>query len=449
LNIINDILDYSKIEAGKIDFELIDFDLRLTVKDAVNIISGKAYEKGLKFNYTIANDIPPFLKGDPRRLRQVLINLLGNSIKFTDMGKIELSISLHKEDDIKVVLYFAVTDTGVGITEELIDSIFTAFCQVNDTDTRMYGGTGLGLAISKKLVEIMGGHIGVNSIKNEGSTFYFTCVFEKQNTYSTRSLPPPEIGNITDEEKKKNRILLAEDNITNQKVTAGILEKNGYYLDVVSTGKEVLKALERRAYSLILMDVQMPDMNGFDATMAIREMEKNKNSHIPVIAMTAHAMEGYRTKCFDAGMDDYICKPFNINTLINTIEKHLLEKPVSDKPVEEEAGITGIFNKEVLFTRLEKDEKLFKRVLNVFVDDLPNKMQKLKKAFAMGDIDFMIEVAHSLKGAAANMTAEDLRIIALEIEENGKSENHDNLRNLINKLDKSAEELKLAVKDYL
>ncbi len=304
LFLLNDILDFSKIEAGKLEVETIDFDLPSLLEDFSAVLAVRAEEKGLEFNCAAAPEVPTYLSGDPGRLRQILTNLAGNAVKFTDQGEIVVRATLLSETDTKAVVRFSVKDSGIGIPAEKQSLIFQKFTQADSLTTREYGGTGLGLAISKELAELMGGEIGLltpptslrEGEEGKGSEFWFTLPLEKQPERNNSDAPYP-ITRHTPRETlnlfagRKARILLAKDNITNQLVALGILRKFGLSADAVANGLEALKAVEKTLYDLVLMDLQMPEMDGIEATRRIRAPESAvANPQIPVIAMTAHAM---------------------------------------------------------------------------------------------------------------------------------------------------------------
>ncbi|MCX6678300.1 MAG: PAS domain S-box protein [Methanothrix sp.] len=336
LSLINDILDFSKIEAHKLELETLDFDLRSTLDDTANLLAIGAHEKGLELVCMVQPTVPSLLRGDPGRLRQILVNLGSNAVKFTPHGEIVIRVDLDNEDEHNATLRFSVSDTGIGIPANLQEILFTPFTQADGSTTRKYGGTGLGLAISKQLAELMGGKIGVESKEGKGSTFWFTTVFEKQPARPESAEELVEnVGKGTIERfaarpaisqtlKRKIRILVAEDNPVNQKVAQAMLRNMGLQADVVANGQEAVNALRIIPYDLVLMDCQMPEMDGFEATSIVREQgSKALNPGIPIIAMTALAMQGDREKCIQAGMNDFIAKPVQQRELAEMLARWL------------------------------------------------------------------------------------------------------------------------------
>ncbi|HPS91159.1 MAG TPA: ATP-binding protein [Methanothrix sp.] len=337
LSLINDILDFSKIEARKLDLEKLNFDLRTVLKDTVDILTLDANEKGLEMVCRVEENVPSRLRGDPGRLRQILINLGSNAVKFTDNGKIVVHASLESEDERTATIRFSVRDTGIGIPANLQSALFSPFTQVDGSTTRKYGGTGLGLAISRQLAELMGGKISLESEDGKGSVFRFTAVFDKHPTKfeleyegfteiggeGENETPPTKPG-IIKNDTHKIPILIVEDNPVNQRVAQVMLRKMGLDSDIVANGLEAVNALQTIPYDLVLMDCQMPVMDGFKATRVIRQQgSKAKNPLIPIIAMTASAMQGDRDKCIEAGMNDFIAKPVLKRELAKVIAKWL------------------------------------------------------------------------------------------------------------------------------
>lgn len=323
LSLVNEILDFSKIEANKLELEILDFDLRSALKDTTDFLAIGAHEKDLELVCQVEPEVPSLLGGDPGRLRQILVNLGGNAVKFTEEGGIVISVRLESADERTVTLRFSVSDTGIGIPSDQKDLIFSPFIQADSSTRRKYGGTGLGLAISKQLVELMGGRIGVESREIKGSTFWFTAVFQKppaRPLYAAAAQTEIKgeesqgcstpLSSRSGSVKRKMRILLAEDNSVNQKVALAMLRNIGHQVDAVANGQEAIEALQTIPYDLVLMDCQMPDMDGFEATRAIRRGgSKALNTRIPIIALTAFVLKGDREKCIQAGMNDFLAKP--------------------------------------------------------------------------------------------------------------------------------------------
>jgi two-component system sensor histidine kinase/response regulator len=570
LTIINDILDFSKIEAGKLDLETLDFDLSGALEDTIDVLAMRAHQKGLEVACLIDPSVPTRLRGDPGRLRQVLTNLIGNAIKFTERGEVALGVSIAESAHDGVLLRFVVRDTGIGIPPGKVDSLFQPFTQVDSSTTRRFGGTGLGLSISRRLAEMMGGAIGVESEEGVGSSFWFTARFERQqgvqtargtgvaidgvrvlgqdeNLTNRRVLagmleswgcrhtevasgeaalarlreaaaagdpyriaildtrapdgPGDELGrritadpdlagvllvtmtsvgrrgdanrfreagysghltkpvkashlrnllatltgrsadgaagttistrhSIDDARRRKTRLLLAEDNITNQKVAIKVLEKMGHRVDAVANGVEAIKALRTLPYDLVFMDVQMPEMDGMEATMRIRDPQTGvRNPRIPIVAMTAHAMKGDRERCLEAGMDDYVSKPISPQEVANAISRWLPSDPPADQPqpgqaepaldAGERAGSaqSGLPDRAALLNRLGGDEEVFVEVIKIFLEDVPNVLAGMDRALAARDAKTLRRLAHTLKGSSGTAGAEALQLASLRLEE--------------------------------
>ncbi len=286
--------------------------------EAVSIAGLTALKKGLELGAELASDVPRFLLGDPIRLKQVLLNLIGNAVKFTQHGQVKVRVQLERMQDGKAELKFSVTDSGIGIPPEKQQVIFEAFSQADASTTRKFGGTGLGLAICSRIVQVMGGNIWVESEMGQGTTFHFTAALEIANSPGLKPAKPVVIDHVP-AQSRKLKILLAEDNLINQKLAVRVLEKLGHEVVVAATGFETLAKLKEQPFDLVLMDVQMPEMDGFTATAAIRVHEEETKIRIPIVAMTAHAMKGDRERCLKAGMDDYIAKPICADTIKATI----------------------------------------------------------------------------------------------------------------------------------
>jgi len=595
LSVINDILDFSKIEARKLDLEEIDFDLRVTVEDTTDIVSHRAHMKGLEMNCLINSDVPSLLIGDPGRLRQILTNMTGNAIKFTETGEVIIIVTMDKDMGAFVRLRFEVTDTGIGIPKERMNRLFQSFSQIDGSMTRKYGGTGLGLAISKRLVEMMSGQIGVESDQGVGSTFWFTVVLKKQ-TESMPKLPPKKkiskacrvlivddnktnrlvirlqlknmgfqldeaydgqmayemltqaidqgdpyhlavvdmqmpimdgetlgkkirnnekmsqlkmvlitsaglrgdaarmqkIGfdaylnkpvkqavlnqcihevfgtdiqimekksiitrhSLAENQKRNIQILVVEDHIVNQKVIMGMLNKFGYCADKAEDGEKALEALKQKAYDIIFMDIQMPKMNGYETTKAIRNLSTPiKNHDAVIIALTANAMSKDRDKCIQCGMDDYLAKPFNSNDLQKIINKHLKDKTQDAKNFSSGITLEGhkkfeAYDKAILLERMDNDEALCNDLIVSFVGDYKERFKKLKEAWYKKDKTQLGMLAHSIKGAASLIEACQIKEIALAIEERCNSGSVKEINHLIEELEQSFEIFKEAAFQY-
>lgn len=330
LLIINDILDFSKIEAGQIQFESINFELEEMVKNVYQLMKFKAEEKGIGLSYSISKDIPQQLCGDPLRINQILMNLVNNAIKFTHEGQVEIIIELVDKNDQTPRLLFRVIDTGIGISEEGKQMLFKEFHQTESSITRRYGGTGLGLAISKNLVSLMHGEINVKSELGKGSEFWFRLPLKLASIQHDKETETPN------HLPKDLRILLAEDNLINQKVSTLTLKQLGLKCDIANNGREACEMHEESPYDLILMDMQMPEVNGLQATQVIREDEKNNPDKLPVYitAVTANSLVEDKKDCLAAGMDNFLSKPFSEKELLNVLQE--VAKKKENKPLIED-----------------------------------------------------------------------------------------------------------------
>ncbi|HCE44805.1 MAG TPA: hypothetical protein DET40_14790 [Lentisphaeria bacterium] len=563
LTIINDILDFSKIEAGKLELDETDFDLSLLMENVMDILAIRAQEKGLELNCIMKPDLPCSLHGDHARLKQILINLIGNSMKFTMKGEVIITVDMKQDGDNCILIYFEVKDTGIGIPADKIDSLFSVFTQVDSSTTRKFGGTGLGLSISKRLVEKMGGAIGVLSEEGKGSVFWFTALLKKQPRQHapTKPMPPrfqnirmltvddnatnrlvmstllgswnfkhdevdnassalnalrdakksgrpyliafldmlmPEtdgetlareikddpgisntllvmmssagpaierkfkdtglfdanfpkpirkshlfdcIATLLGEERlaeeapietskpllnaKPSKILLVEDNEINQKVACAILSKMGITPDIAVNGAEAVNMLGSKTYDLVLMDVQMPVMDGFEATRMIRDRNSKVLNHdVRIIAMTAHALKDDRAKCLEAGMDDYVSKPVNPGELANAISRQISGSPVSfgtdtvNRMKKEKRTVNpDIFNIDALLERVFDDKDLLNELIDLFFKDTPVLISSLKTHYRAGDIKQVQNTAHAIKGMSGNFSAENLQKTAFQLEQ--------------------------------
>jgi two-component system sensor histidine kinase/response regulator len=559
LSLINDILDYSKIEAGKLDIDAIDFNLGDCLGDTMKTLSLRAHQKGLELAFEIEPDVPDAIVGDPGRLRQIILNLVGNAIKFTEQGEVVLSVQMltHIKDEVQ--LRFTVKDTGIGIAPAKQAAVFEAFQQADGSMTRKYGGTGLGLTISSRLVELMGGRIWVESELGEGSRFHFTANFGVQKA-AVRMIVPRDPETLRDmrvlvvddnatnrqilvkmlegwrmvpatadsgakamvtlteskgigrtfplilldaqmpemdgfalaeyikrhpsfraatimmlssagqrgdamrcrelgvaayltkpirqaelmdailtalgtraksqekpalvtrhtlrESQNRLKVLLAEDNAVNQLVALRLLERFGHTVTVAGNGKKALEAWEKGGFDAILMDVQMPEMNGWEATQAIRDKERSTGERIPIIAMTAHAMKGDDERCFAAGMDDYLTKPIRTEDLMTALEKVGSRKAARQLHREQtsEPRETGAVDLKAALERLGGDRGLYNELVEVFRKGCPEVAAEMRRAIEERDLTTLERSAHTLRGAASNLGAVAVPEAALELE---------------------------------
>jgi PAS domain S-box-containing protein len=586
LTVINDVLDFSKIEAGKLEFERIDFSLRNTLAETIKSLGVHAHEKGLELVMHISPDTPDALVGDPDRLRQVIVNLVGNALKFTEAGEIVVRTKPKLQTEERACLHFSVNDTGIGISSEQQKLIFHAFTQADGSTTRKYGGTGLGLSISTQLVDMMGGEIWVESALGKGSTFHFTAQFDLQEdpTPATLSVQPVsllnlrvlivddnatnrrileemttnwdmkpraiETGDIALEEMKraasagepfrlvlldacmpgmdgftvaermkanpelagatimmltsnnqrndaarcrelgvaaylikpvtqsnlldtivtalgaesiaedirapradrsagKSRrsfyILLAEDNVVNQKLAIRLLEKQGHRVVLTENGRDALAALEKERFDVVLMDIQMPEMNGFDATRAIRNKERETGLHVPIIAMTAHALKGDRERCLDAGMDDYVSKPIHADQLARAIENLVMRSGVVETELVEQASAGEVLDTAAVLARVDGDLELLQYIVELFLEELPKLMGEIRDAVARHDSEALERAAHTLKGSVGNFHANAVVGAAQHLETIAREGDLRGAREALAVLEREAERLKPAL----
>jgi signal transduction histidine kinase/CheY-like chemotaxis protein len=467
LAIINDILDFSKIEAGKLTIERISFDLVQVIAEVVAILEGKADAKGLRVKCEYSLGPLSHYDGDPLRVRQVIMNLVGNAIKFTNHGFITVRAAIETQIPEQPVEKITVMDTGIGIADEVQTNLFQSFTQGDGSTTRKYGGTGLGLAISKQLVELMGGTIGVHSSLGKGSTFWFTLPLRNQpqsqgavwpqpnriepspNQSTAPELPTPDAGPGEQESFNKGiRILIAEDNQVNQEVSGEILTRLGFQVSVVPNGLCAFEENERSPFDIIFMDCQMPVMDGYESTRRIRENERHNKKTI-IIAMTANALEGDRERCLQAGMDDYIAKPFKRSDFREILVKWIAHLHETRNNPTEQYRVSGanlpradnvidrMRIQEIASINTKSRPSLLARVIRQFNEDVPLRIAAMRDAAQQKDAVHVQKVAHSLRGSSAQIGAVWLANVCEKIEHLADKESFGEMASLIETLEDS------------
>jgi PAS domain S-box-containing protein len=430
LAVINDILDFSKIEAGRLELECIDFDPRDVVRAVEDLLAERAQYKGLELVCRVAPGAPTAVRGDPHRLRQVLVNLVGNAIKFTEHGAVTVELERESDTGSAIVLRGTVRDTGIGIPPEVQANLFQAFTQADSSHARRFGGTGLGLAITRQLVELMGGTIQVDSTPGQGATFRFMVTLAHSDwvrSIRSRTTVPSVSAASVSAAQREIRILLAEDNPVNQQVALCMLETLGYRIDVVETGHHALRALNATPYDLVLMDCQMPDMDGFETTRQWRAQEQaTGGGRLPIIAITANAMEGDREACLASGMDDFLSKPFTRQALTTMLQRWTLNTfadaaptaAVADTPPP--APADPILDPATLATlrslQTPGQPDFMTRIIGVYLDNAQSLLTAIETASAAADRHLLLRSAHTLKSSSAHVGALDFAARCREIE---------------------------------
>lgn len=422
LNILNDILDFSKIEAGRLRIEHTPLNLRETINNVIGLYANSAQEKGLTLNTEYAAHLPDYLVGDPYRLSQVLSNLLSNAIKFTTHGDIQIHVDLAERTENTCLLRFSVKDTGIGLSREKADTLFQPFTQADTSTTRKFGGTGLGLAISKQLVELMGGTIAVTSAPNHGSTFIFTAQFTIEEKPQALS-PAAPLAPLTADALRGLRILLVEDNRLNQQVATAFLKKVGAEITLAYHGGEAVDWVRKMPFDVVLMDLQMPEMDGFEATRLIRALPQGKN--LPIIAMTAAAMQHDREACLAAGMNDHIAKPIEPEALMKALFKWGIKKELPDEatpaqtiPLTHSALAEALpgFDLDTILVLLNGDTLQLIDLLRVFRTDAQSDYESVRDLLQRHEIVAAERVLHKLKGVAGNLGAKSLFDISNQLD---------------------------------
>jgi signal transduction histidine kinase len=429
MGIINDVLDFSKIEAGKLVMEHIDFALGTVLDNVSNLISEKAESKGLALHFRVDERVPAHLVGDPLRLGQIMVNYANNAVKFTARGQVEIQVNLREESEHDVLLYCEVRDTGIGLSEEQQAKLFQSFQQADSSTTREFGGTGLGLAICKQLASLMHGEVGVRSVVGQGSVFWFTARLGKSReqshgTHGVAGWAPPRVPQGL-HSIRGARVLLVEDNALNREVACDLLADAGVVVDMAFDGQMAVQRLEQERFDLVLMDMQMPVMDGLTATRLIRRMPGLAD--LPVLAMTANAMASDRQACLDAGMNDHIAKPFDPELLFQTLRNWLPEQPraLPVVPVTAPAPAVPVAGAMPVIAGLDTDTGLrlvrgkqafYLSLLRKYASSQQGFAQALREELQQGQQDAARRRAHNLKGMSASIGMDSLSQRAAQLE---------------------------------
>ncbi len=453
MSLLNDILDLSKIEAGKLAVDPVPFDLSRLVENTLKPFAKQAISKGIQFQHAILADTPTHLIGDATRVRQILINLVSNAVKFTSLGSIDICVESQWESEEDVSLHLSVSDTGIGMPKETLQRIFDAFTQADSSITREYGGTGLGLTISARLVELMRGRIWVQSHEGNGSMFHVSLPFQKTDEHNVRSTAGSN-GIVSYPEASQPcralNILVADDNQANRALAKKILEKRGHQVAVVTNGSEALDYYQAHNLDAAILDIQMPELDGFSVTAAIRREESTKQTHLPLIAMTAHAMPGDRERCLRAGLDAYLSKPINARELYTLVEslgqtqRHTQVITQAETLVE---SSTHPF--AAALARLEGDEELLREQMQFFLDESPDLMDRVLAALDEENQEQVRIAAHRLKGLAGTVDGGELCMIANRIEQSSAAGSLDEVTAVIDELASALTRLIDHVSDYV
>lgn len=434
LFLVNDVLDLAKLEKGAINLESVDTSIEDIISTIEDSLSYKTNTKPVELITNIDSKVPIFIKGDPLRINQILLNLTDNAIKFTKKGSVKIDVNVVDEQEEKITICFKVSDTGIGITKEKLDKIFESYQQASIDTTRHYGGTGLGLAITKQLIQLMGGEITIKSTPNVGSTFIFEICFNKSNTRERENINENILEHISD-----ISILAVDDTDLNRSIFYDLVysKKNNVNVILAEDGMQAIGLCMKHKFDVIMMDLQMPILNGFETTKKIREDKNNPNQNTPIIAMTAHVIEGVSDRCDKVGMNDYIAKPINISLLFKKIKQYISSTEVSqviEKPIEVKLEKKEVVLKTALVDLNSlaelvggKNEKVIKYI-DLFLKNIPKDLALLKSQFKDENWIECAKTAHKIKGNASYMGIEKAKSILIEIEK---------LKEVVAKVDKN------------
>ena len=427
LLLINDILDLSKMEADQLVLEETDFDLAEVLKSTMSLMNLRAHEKSLSLVYNLAPEVPTLLAGDVMRLRQILLNLIGNAIKFTERGEVALRVEHEPGSSEPGLLRFSVSDTGIGIPLDKLDAIFKSFTQVDSSTSRKYGGTGLGLTISKRLVELMGGRIWVESVSDQGTTFYFTVRLRLRTATpvparEARTQPAPRVIAGTDREVC---VLVADDSIHNRMLLQAYLRSAQYLVDIVENGAEAVEKVQTGHYDVVLMDMQMPVMDGYTATRSIRQWEQSRNrGPLPIIALTAYALSGDRNKCLEAGCTDYLAKPIKKEALLAVIDEHVQDATLSAEPERgaAESAVTVRADPEIA------------DLIQAFMHAMRSRTDTLAQALHARDYEAIRTLGHQMNGEGGTFGFDAISTFGAALEQAASREDDQTVRKTVEEL---------------
>jgi PAS domain S-box-containing protein len=446
LNVINNILDYSKIESGSRSVDSIAFDLHDLVEQSVDFFGLAAHAKNIKLQYNISSDLPRFLIGDNRKIQQVLTNVVGNSIKFTDNGTVDINIQCDAVLGNNAELVFHIKDSGIGIPQDKIENLFDSFTQADPSFTRKHGGVGLGLTISKNLIEMMGGKIWINSREKYGTDLYFRLKLgiDKEREAKFKKQAPVKVKKIISKGlfSGKVNILLAEDNIMNQRLIIEFLKTIDYSVQTALNGEEAVELYKKNNFDLVLMDIEMPQMNGFDASRNIRKLEGKSQDYTPIIALTAHTTDRAREECFQSGMDAFLIKPIDFDNLIRTIDKFLsqnLEKKVGEPSID----LTHLV--EIFGNNADLMHKLFED----FLQDFPKEIEQMKSEYGKGRYKESKFYIGKMSSALGTFGAKKARLICQDLELAFASENKRDIDKLIKEFEQESTLIIRNLNDFL
>jgi len=450
LEIITDITDFSRLESGRLELSEKPFDIRSMLDDVLNIFRFESANKGLSLTGIVADNLPLYLKGDAFRLKQVITNLVANAVKFTPKGWVAVRISMDdtKLTDGRIRLRVEVEDTGIGIPDAELEYIFESFRQVDDSYAKKHEGSGLGLAICSQLVTMMGGTISVSSISGQGSTFSFDVTLEESDEIET-GLVLEKAGVADIASTSPRRILVAEDNLLNQTFAKEILEGAGHDVVIAENGREAIEYLKKSAFEIVFMDVQMPQMDGLEATRRIRDGEAGEAGlTIPIIAATAFAVRGDKEKCLEAGMSGYVVKPLASHDLLSAVVTYTGSKDEKDiQPMAEiKSGLETVINVDAALARLGNRRDLFDKLAATFLDDTPPKLADLTENIAAGNMDEVLRLAHGLKNSAGMIQAVEMADVAQELEMAVRNERLTEIPELFDRLKEATKTVMSALK---